>query len=518
MKSTFKVLFYLKKDKISKDGKVPVMGRITVNGTQAGFSCKLNIDPALWDEKTNYLKSQRNTLSREIHQMLENIKAQIAKHYQSISDRDAYVTANKVKNAYHGFGDRYKTLIAAFDYHADSIKARIGRDRAQRTYDRLMEERRCLMRYLVLKKLEDVTLKELDVTFIERYYAWMLSDGHCGKTTAFKRTQTLKCVLYVAVEQGWIDRHPFLAFKCAPDYKPRMFLSDEEIQRLMNIELRYHRQRAVRDMFIFCCFTGLAYIDLKNLTYDHIVTTPTGEQYIYNRRQKTGTPYHIMLLPIAQELIERYRGYPGKIDETRVFPVKDRKSMCTTIKRIAQKCGITKNLSTHIGRHTFGTTVTLEKGVPIETVSEMLGHKQITTTQIYAKLTANKMKEDVRLLTQRIGNLYELTQPTTRLLSQERRPDQSGRRSFTYSRAGSRGSFSSAPRRYRIRDRGFSRRASYRESLSYPARSATSVCTHGSVCKSHLRSDNAPDRSSAANVSWPFRSRAWFAPSNPSVP
>ncbi|WP_418194006.1 site-specific integrase, partial [Alistipes shahii] len=127
------------------------------------------------------------------------------------------------------------------------------------------------------------------------------------------------------------------------------------------------------------------------------------------RRQKTGTPYHIMLLPIAQELIERYRGYPGKIDETRVFPVKDRKSMCTTIKRIAQKCGITKNLSTHIGRHTFGTTVTLEKGVPIETVSEMLGHKQITTTQIYAKLTANKMKEDVRLLTQRIGNLYELT-------------------------------------------------------------------------------------------------------------
>ena len=373
------------------------MGRITVNGTQAGFSCKLNIAPALWDEKTNYLKSQRNTLSREIHQMLENIKAQIAKHYQSICDRDAYVTANKVKNAYHGFGDRYKTLIAAFDYHLDTIKARIGHDRTQRTCDKLMGERCCLMRYLVLKKLEDVTLKELDVTFIERYYAWILSDGHCGKKTAFKRTQTLKCVLYVAVEQGWIDRHPFLAFKCAPDYKPRMFLSDEEIQRLMDIELRYHRQRAVRDMFIFCCFTGLAYIDLKNLTYDHIVTTPTGEQYIYNRRQKTGTPYHIMLLPI----------------------VKSRKSMCTTIKRIAQKCGITKNLSTHIGRHTFGTTVTLEKGVPIETVSEMLGHKQITTTQIYAKLTANKMKEDVRLLTQRIGNLYELTQPTARLLSKE---------------------------------------------------------------------------------------------------
>ena len=169
MKSTFKVLFYLKKDKISKDGKVPVMGRITVNGTQAGFSCKLNIDSALWDEKTNYLKSQRNTLSREIHQMLENIKAQITKHYQSICDRDAYVTANKVKNAYHGFGDRYKTLIAAFDYHLDTIKARIGHDRTQRTYDKLMGERRCLMRYLVLKKLEDVTLKLPDRTQINKW-------------------------------------------------------------------------------------------------------------------------------------------------------------------------------------------------------------------------------------------------------------------------------------------------------------------------------------------------------------
>lgn len=105
----------------------------------------------------------------------------------------------------------------------------------------------------------------------------------------------------------------------------RTLRQDNGFRSYSDVELRYHRQRAVRDMFIFCCFTGLAYIDLKNLTYDHIVTTPTGEQYIYNRRQKTGTPYHIMLLPIAQEFIERYKGYPGKIDETRVFPVKDRK-------------------------------------------------------------------------------------------------------------------------------------------------------------------------------------------------
>ncbi len=407
MKSTFKVLFYLKKDKISKDGKVPVMGRITVNGTQAGFSCKLNIDPALWDEKTNYLKSQRNTLSREIHQMLENIKAQIAKHYQSISDRDAYVTANKVKNAYHGFGDRYKTLIAAFDYHADSIKARIGRDRAQRTYDRLMEERRCLVRYLVLKKLEDVTLKELDVTFIERYYAWMLSDGHCGKTTAFKRTQTLKCVLYVAVEQGWIDRHPFLAFKCAPDYKPRMFLSDEEIQRLMDIELRYHRQRAVRDMFIFCFFTGLAYADVKGLTTDNLQTMFDGNLWIITRRKKTNTESRIRLLDIPKRIIEKYADQ--RLDN-HVFYMPCNCHCNDILREIGKQCGIKNKLTFHLARHTFATTITLSQGMPIETVSCLLGHTNIKTTQIYAKITNEKISRDMSALTERLGDKYRLAE------------------------------------------------------------------------------------------------------------
>lgn len=383
------------------------MGRITVNGTQAGFSCKLNIDPALWDEKTNYLKSQRNTLSREIHQMLENIKAQIAKHYQSISDRDAYVTANKVKNAYHGFGDRYKTLIAAFDYHADSIKARIGRDRAQRTYDRLMEERRCLVRYLVLKKLEDVTLKELDVTFIERYYAWMLSDGHCGKTTAFKRTQTLKCVLYVAVEQGWIDRHPFLAFKCAPDYKPRMFLSDEEIQRLMDIELRYHRQRAVRDMFIFCFFTGLAYADVKGLTTDNLQTMFDGNLWIITRRKKTNTESRIRLLDIPKRIIEKYADQ--RLDN-HVFYMPCNCHCNDILREIGKQCGIKNKLTFHLARHTFATTITLSQGMPIETVSCLLGHTNIKTTQIYAKITNEKISRDMSALTERLGDKYRLAE------------------------------------------------------------------------------------------------------------
>ena len=181
----------------------------------------------------------------------------------------------------------------------------------------------------------------------------------------------------------------------------------------MNVELRYHRQRAVRDMFLFCCFTGLSYIDLRNLTYNDIFTDTDGKKCILARREKTGTQYHIQLLPIAEELIERYRGYRGKVDENHVFPVKDGDSMTVTIGRVAAKCGLNVKPTMHIGRHTFATTVTLEKGVPIETVSEMLGHKHITTTQIYAKMTGNKMKEDMDRLADRLEGKFTLPKPVS---------------------------------------------------------------------------------------------------------
>lgn len=267
MRSTFKVLFYLKKNtnKAPKEG-YPVMCRITVNGTQTAFSCKLNVESALWDMKKNCPKKSKSVKGSEVDDYLKNIEAQLRKHYQKVSDRDAYVTAQRVKDAYMGFGEEYKTLLSVFDYHLDSIKARIGKDRKQRTYDRLDGERRCFIRFLKDKYSEDILLNELDISFIQTFYVWLQSAGNCGKTTAFDRTQTLKCLLYVAVENGWIAHHPFLAFKCKPDYKPRGFLSDEEIQKLINVELRYHRQRAVRDMFVFCCFTfvALTIISLTN--------------------------------------------------------------------------------------------------------------------------------------------------------------------------------------------------------------------------------------------------------------
>lgn len=225
--------------------------------------------------------------------------------------------------------------------------------------------------------------------------------------TAYKAIQKIQRIGFIAVKKKWVKQYPFGYFAPKPKYKKREYLSDEDLITLMNFECGNHRRRAVRDMFVFCCFTGLCYVDLYNLTYDDIKII-NGKMWLIGDRQKTLSPYYIKLLPIAVELIERYRNYPGKADENRVFPVKDRDSMTATLKRLAKDCGIKLNISTHTARHTFGTTITLTKGIQLETLSKMMGHKHIKTTRIYAEITARKVEEDMNLLDEKIGNQFEL--------------------------------------------------------------------------------------------------------------
>lgn len=389
MKNTFRVLFYLKKSKLTKDG-YPVMCRVSVSGTSAAFSCQLKVMPSEWSRHAN------RPQSRAIAARLKQIEKRIKRHYQLVWERDTLITARKVLDSYFGFDVSCKTLMEAYDYHIECIRERIGIDRKQRTYDKLVGEKNSIIRFLNARYSERILLLDLNSAFIRSYYIWLQSGGKCGQSTAFHRTQTLKSVLYTAVEKGWIDRHPFLSFKCKPNYKPRCFLSDGEIQKIMNVQLRYHRQRAVRDMSLFCCFTGVAYADLKALTYDDIITSEDFH-YILGRREKTNAGYRIQLLPFARLLIDRYRGYPGKIDANRLFPVKNRESMTTTIKRIAAKCGIKKNISTHQARHTFAC-VAIEYGMPIDVLAKILGHTNVNMTRHYAKISeANISREMMKI-------------------------------------------------------------------------------------------------------------------------
>ena len=407
MRSTFKVLFYTKNQSV-KNGKAPIMGRITINGTQAGFSCKREVSLPLWDVKANRAKGKSEE-ARTLNQELDNIKAQITKHYQYICDHDSFVTAKKVYNRYVGFGDDYHTLMGLFREQLESYKDKIGKGKAESTYRGLVADYKSLLLFMKsVKNMEDIVIDELEKSFIEDYYTWMIGTNGCASSTAFNRVNTLKWLMYIAQEKGWLRVHPFVSFECQPEYKRRSFLTEEELQRLIHVELKYKRQRAMRDMFLFMCFTGLAYADLRAITYDNIHTDSDGGTWLMGNRIKTGVAYVVKLLPIAIELIEKYRDADEKKDSPDcVFPVGEYNTMFLSLRIIGKKCDCHTEVTPHIGRHTFAVLAIL-KGMPLETLQKVLGHKSILSTQIYAELINPKVGEDTDKICEKIGHVYKL--------------------------------------------------------------------------------------------------------------
>ncbi len=404
MRSTFKVLFYAKRTAVKSDGTLPIMGRITVNGTIAQFSCKLNIRTSLWDAKS-YRVSGKSLESQRINARLDNIKSQIHKQYQHICDHDAYVTAEKVKNAYLGFGSEYKKVLELLDEHLSDLKKRIGRDRAQNTYDNCSYYRNYIAEFISYKyRVSDMPIRELEFKFIEEFCVYLKCTRNMRPGTIVGAVIRLKWVTHTAHANGWISVDPFCQFKYHPQYRERRFLTDEELTTLINTPLNNAAQNRIRDIFLFCTFTGLSYIDVRNLVYSDLKER-NGELWIIKNRQKTQTQFAVRLLPVARQLADKYR---GMTDGIHVFTVNDRRSMNISLKRISQKCSFDFTLSTHMGRHTFATTVTLTQGVPLETVSKMLGHKQITTTQIYAKITQEKIGRELDRLEEKISDKYKL--------------------------------------------------------------------------------------------------------------
>jgi len=406
MRSTFKVLFYLKKNSLKPDGKAPVMGRITVNGEIAQFSCKLNIKPELWDTGANRAAG-KSLEAQKINQKLDNIRTQIGKQYQSICDKDNYVSAEKVKNAYLGFGDEYRTLLSIADEFYETYKRRIGKDRTMSSYRQMIINRGRIESFLRDNyHVQDISIKEIEPQFVQDYYTYLLEERHLSGNTIQSSIVKLKQIMFIAQRKGYVQVNPFAAFRFKVQTRDRGYLSEDELRRFMTVELNRYKQRQIRDIFVFCAFTGLAYSDVKKLTFDDIQTSFDGELWIIAKRKKTNTTFYVKLLPVAKQLIEQYR----IVSKSKfVFPVpNDNKSMNLSLNRIATQCAINKHISTHAARHTFATTVCLSQGVPIETVSKMLGHTNIQTTQIYAKITNEKISRDVAELTNRIGDKYHI--------------------------------------------------------------------------------------------------------------
>ena len=383
------------------------MGRITINGTMSQFSSKLSVRSSLWDAKANKA-SGRSLEAQRLNEKLENIKTNIGKQYQRLCDRDSYVTAEKVRNAFLGMGDDCRLLLQTFDEYLAGFLKRVGKDRAYSSYDNYRKRRNRLASFLEYEyHVKDIAFKELKREFVEKFVVYLSTVKGLASGTIHSTLKKLKLMTYTAYKNGWIAADPFAGFYVKPEYSERRYLSASELQAVIDVRLPNYRTGINRDAFVFCAFTGLSHADVVKLTHADIHTDDNGERWIIDRRQKTGTQFRVKLLPVAEMLYERYKDM--HLSGDRVFPLKGTyNTLNMSLRHVARHAGLSFNPTIHLARHTFATTVTLTQGVPLETVSKMLGHKQITTTQIYAKITNDKIGQDMAALSEKLSSVFKV--------------------------------------------------------------------------------------------------------------
>lgn len=405
MKSTFKIFFYLKKTTPRTNGCVPIMGRITIDGKFVQFSTKLEISPALWNQRTqraNIVKGS-SAEAANINERLTYITSRMLELYRELQEQDLYVTAEKVKNAFMGHTIREHTLLSLFRQHLDNLEKVKGVTISPATVQKYDRTYRHLAEFLKAEyRVSDIALCEINHMFITDWERYLRTKCNCGANTTAKFMQSFRMIVLMARNNGWLIGDPFANYKIKLEKVDRGYLTKEEIRRIAEKEFVCKRLEQVRDIFLFSCFTGLAYIDAKALTEDDIRPGFDDRLWIMTKRVKTNTDVRVPLLDFPLSILQKYK---GKQAFKRVLPVLSNQKMNAYLKEIADVCGIQKNLTFHLARHTFATTITLSNGVPIETVSKMLGHTNIETTQIYARVVNEKMSHDMNNLATKLGNM-----------------------------------------------------------------------------------------------------------------
>ena len=405
MKSTFKVLFYVKRNAIRKDGKMPIVARITVDGHVAQFNTKLEIQPDNWSVKMGRAIGQSSD-SKKLNALLNEINASVHKNYHELRHRDNYVTAEKVKNEFLGISDNFETLLDIFQKHNEDTLKLVGISKSAATYQKYEVTRKHIQKFLLLKyKLADISLKEIKHMFLCDFEIYLMTTAGCNANTTAKFMQFFKRIILIARNNGLITIDPFANYKIRLAKVDRGYLPQEDIEKLLKKHYSTKRFELVRDIFVFSCFTGLAYIDVKNLNDKSVRTSFDGMLWIMTKRQKTNVQSNILLLDVPKMILEKYK---GKSPDNKLLPILSNQKMNAYLKEIGDLCEIDKELTFHLARHTFATTVTLAKGVPIETVSKMLGHTNIKTTQIYARITDSKISNDMQELAGKLEGIEKM--------------------------------------------------------------------------------------------------------------
>ena len=403
MKSTFRVLFYLKKGSEKKNGKVMIMARITIDGKLCQFSTKQSILPNNWSVASGKAKGKD---AGKINALLDDIRSALNTIYHEMQRRDNYVTAEKVKNEFLGHTEKHETILSLFQKHNDNMKQLVGISRTIATYRKYEVTRRHLADFIHDKyNLSDIPIREITPMFITDFELYLRTACKCGYNTAAKFLLFLKSIIIVARNNGILTKDPFANYKIQMKKVDRGYLTEDEIKIILKKKMVSERLEHVRDLFIFSCFTGLAYSDVANLREENIRKSFDGKLWIMTKRQKTNTDVNVPLLDIPKMILKKYK---GKLPNGKILPIISNQKLNAYLKEIADICGIKKNLTFHLARHTFATTTTLAKGVPIETVSKMLGHTNIETTQIYARITNSKIGNDMQGLDKKFVGIEKI--------------------------------------------------------------------------------------------------------------
>ena len=398
MNATISILFYLKRAKTNAQGLAPIFQRITINGKRLDNSTGKFVDPSKWHPEMSKMRGNSEE-ARLINGHLDNLKTKILIAEKELNKKDIPVNSETLKNMLLGTKERQRLLVPIFEEHNNKIKELLGIEYAPGTYERYQTSLKHTKDFLNWKyNISDIDITKIDHAFITDYEFYLRSVRKCANNTAVKYIKNFNKIIKLCLANDWLDKNPFANYKSKVKEVERVYLSEVEIQNIINKDFKTERLSLVRDIFLFSCFTGLAYIDVKNLTKSHISIGIDGDKWIFTHRQKTESASKIPVLPVTQMIIDKYADHPQSSNEDKLLPILSNQKMNAYLKEIAAVCEIEKELTFHIARHTFATTVTLTNGVPIESVSKMLGHKNLRTTQHYAKVLDKKVSDDMKIL------------------------------------------------------------------------------------------------------------------------
>lgn len=392
-RSTFAILFYINRTKVRKDGTCQLLCKVSIDSEWEQIGTKVSVNPSVWNPE-NGRADGRSSNAVTVNRAIDSLTEEITGYYEEILHSLGFVTAELVKNALKGIGRKPATLLALFREHNEEFLKRVGVDRTKESYESYLNSYRHLSAFVTDKRgMEDVPLRMLDKAFYDDFEIFLSIDRNLKPKSVHEHLYRLKKMTMRAVSQGTLRRDPYARLHPPLPRRKSRHMRLDDLKLLMEKTIDHPNLQRVRDWFMFSTFTGLSYADLKQLSEDDMSQDADGTWWIHIDRQKTGSRSAIRLLDVPLRIMEKYR---DERCDGRIFNLYSRSYLIKLTKQLGEEYGF--YLTFHKARHNFGTHITLSMGVPIETVSRMMGHKSITTTQIYAHVTDRKVDEDMKRL------------------------------------------------------------------------------------------------------------------------